>query len=268
MDGGVATLLDRGWDAFESEAWETAEDYGRKALRRDGGSAEARLLVANAIMNQGEYAEAARLLREAVEAEPDNGDCRVDLGTALFQGCEFAGAEEQFRRSLDLRPDSAEARYGLALCLERASQVSDAERLFAEAAEIDPEAFPPPARLGSAEFHAALREAVEQLPGEFHAALQNVLIEVCDLPDGRLLTEYDPPLDPGLLGLFEGVPRPEQSLLDAPRLPERISLFQRNLERQCADREELIDEIVVTLRHEIGHYLGLEEDDLERCGYD
>ena len=42
--------------------------------------------------------------------------------------------------------------------------------------------------------------------------------------------------------------------------------FKKNLEKICADREELIEQIQITIRHEIGHYLGLDEDDLDRLG--
>jgi predicted Zn-dependent protease with MMP-like domain len=47
---------------------------------------------------------------------------------------------------------------------------------------------------------------------------------------------------------------------------DRIILFKKNLEKVCQDREDLIDQIQVTVRHEVGHYLGLDEDDLERLG--
>ena len=264
----VDSLLDSGWEAYESEDWERAEDFGRQALAAAEESIEARLLIANALMNQGEHAEAAELLQDAVDAEPRDADCRLDLGSALYQCCRFVEAEVQYREAMTLSPESGDACYGLAMCLERNGASEEADRLFAQAARLQPDDFPTPARLTREQFQAAVHEAITELPGEFREALDNLVIQVRDLPDERLLTEFDPPLDPGLLGLFEGVPRPEQSLQDTPRLPERISLFQRNIERQSVDREELVDEIVVTLRHEVGHYLGLEEDDLERCGYD
>ena len=53
---------------------------------------------------------------------------------------------------------------------------------------------------------------------------------------------------------------------DQPVDLDRIILFKKNLEKVCQDEEELIDQIQVTVRHEVGHYLGLDEDDLERLG--
>ena len=46
----------------------------------------------------------------------------------------------------------------------------------------------------------------------------------------------------------------------------RVMLFKRNLEKICRDRNELIDQIQITVRHEIGHHLGLSEEDMERLG--
>ena len=68
------------------------------------------------------------------------------------------------------------------------------------------------------------------------------------------------------IGLFIGVPRTEALQTDQPLDLDRIMLFKKNLEKICQDEEDLIDQIQITLRHEVGHYLGLDEDDLERLG--
>jgi predicted Zn-dependent protease with MMP-like domain len=75
-------------------------------------------------------------------------------------------------------------------------------------------------------------------------------------------------LTPELLGLFTGVPLDRQSQTSAGgELPPRIYLFKRNLERNVRGTAELAEQIRVTLYHELGHYLGLEEDDLEQAGF-
>ena len=73
-------------------------------------------------------------------------------------------------------------------------------------------------------------------------------------------------ISPQTLGLFMGVPKTEALMTDQPLDLDRILLFKRNLEKICQDEEDLIDQIQVTVRHEVGHYLGLDEDDLERLG--
>ena len=90
----------------------------------------------------------------------------------------------------------------------------------------------------------------------------SVLVE--DFPTVELVR--DERLSPQTLGLFMGVPRTEALLTDQPLDLDRILLYKRNLEKICRDEEELIDQIQITVRHEVGHYLGLDEDDLERLG--
>ena len=91
-------------------------------------------------------------------------------------------------------------------------------------------------------------------------------VTVEDLPSDAILQEDDPPFDPAdLLGLFVGVSRDRRSSLSpGGELPPRILLFKKNLERMALEVDELVEEIAVTLYHELGHFLGLDEEDLER----
>ena len=78
-----------------------------------------------------------------------------------------------------------------------------------------------------------------------------------------VLIEDEPPEDmPDTLGLYEGVPLIERTLDDAC-LPDRITLFQRSIERACRTENEIEDEVRITILHEVGHYFGLEEEQLE-----
>jgi predicted Zn-dependent protease with MMP-like domain len=63
-----------------------------------------------------------------------------------------------------------------------------------------------------------------------------------------------------------GVPRTEALVTEQILDLDRIMIFKKNLEKICQDEEDLIDQIQITVRHEVGHYLGLDEDDLERLG--
>ena len=111
-----------------------------------------------------------------------------------------------------------------------------------------------------AEFDAVVQEAVESLPEPMRGAVHNVIITVADCPSSARGEEDD------LLGIFVGVPLNERSVFDPPGPPDRIYLFQRNLEEECETHEELVDEIYLTLVHEIGHYLGYDEDELHDLG--
>ena len=71
-----------------------------------------------------------------------------------------------------------------------------------------------------------------------------------------------------LLGLYHGTPLTERSIEEGFSMPDRIVLYQRNIEDMCETKDEVIEEIRTTVLHEIGHHFGLDEDDLEELGYD
>ena len=117
-----------------------------------------------------------------------------------------------------------------------------------------------------AQFDREVRKAAKQLPRQFRTHLERVPVIVQDLPAIELLQGQEPPLDPDLLGLFDGIPLPETAEMEGIPRPNYIYLFQRNLERLAHDRDELVEEIANTLYHELGHYLGFEEEDMEGLG--
>lgn len=106
-------------------------------------------------------------------------------------------------------------------------------------------------------FERLAEEALDGLPEKFRAKLTNVAIIVEDAP----------PEEPGpgtlLLGLFHGVPRTEKSIFYAAP-PDRIFLYQKNIEAVSASDEEIRRQVRATLLHELGHYFGLSEDELRK----
>jgi predicted Zn-dependent protease with MMP-like domain len=114
-------------------------------------------------------------------------------------------------------------------------------------------------------FEALARRALKALPAEFRRLMKNVSIVVEDYPSREDAREAGVPRDE-LLGLFHGVVHAAQELVFElpPSLPDRIALYQRNIEAHCSSEEELVEEIRLTLLHEVGHYFGLAEEDLEQ----
>jgi predicted Zn-dependent protease with MMP-like domain len=118
------------------------------------------------------------------------------------------------------------------------------------------------------------------LPAEFVRAVEQALAAVaefqptcktsrsrCGRPDAAFQREHDVPDD--ILGLYVGVPLEEKGPELAPTaLPDRILIFRENLCGMCTSRDELVDEIRITVLHEIGHHFGLDEDRLAELGYD
>jgi predicted Zn-dependent protease with MMP-like domain len=262
----LAELVRRGQDALEREDFRDAEACARRALMMDPQSLEGRQVLASALIEQARYEEAVPCLEEILEREEHDVVSLADLGLCLFEMCLFEEAEAVLARALEVDATDPQACYWMALCVERRGYYELADEYFQQAHEADPEAYPLPARIPRAEFEEAAEAAILELPDELQAHLDQVPVVIEDLPGLEDLTEYDPPLDPCLYGLYEGVPLPERSESDPPRLPDRIHLYRRNLERLCPDRETLVQEIRITILHEIGHYLGLDEEELAERG--
>jgi len=106
-------------------------------------------------------------------------------------------------------------------------------------------------------FEEHVRRALDSLPADVAAALQNVAVVVRD----------EHPDDPDLFGLYEGVPLPERTGEPAGSLPDRITIYRLPLEESFPDPDELEHEIRVTVLHELAHYFGIEEDRLTDLGY-
>jgi predicted Zn-dependent protease with MMP-like domain len=120
-------------------------------------------------------------------------------------------------------------------------------------------------RVTETEFRTYAEGALDELPDEFGSRIENVVVVVEDYPSVEDAASVGVSRNQ-LLGLFHGGTRFEQEWGGgAPgRLPERIVLYKRNIEAVCSTKEELVKEIRLTVLHEIGHYFGLSEEDLER----
>lgn len=124
-----------------------------------------------------------------------------------------------------------------------------------------------PTSIGATTFDEIVARAVARIPEEIRQHLDNILISVLPRPDDEMLAEAG--LSPGdtLFGLYMGVPLTERSITEPPLYPDIIHIFQEPLEAACTTHEELIEEIEITVAHEVAHAVGLNEEDLERLGY-
>ena len=104
------------------------------------------------------------------------------------------------------------------------------------------------------DFDEHVRAALDGLPPEFAAALENVAVVV----------EDENPEEPDLFGWYDGL---GPGLDHAGALPDRIVIYRRPLEEAFPDPEDLEREIRITVLHEIGHFFGLEEDQISDLGY-
>jgi len=224
-----------------------------------------RFLTGLALADLDRPIEAATELSRAVELDPDDAEFRVELAYALFRSCRFDDAREHADRAARLDDRLADAHVVQGLLLERDGALERADACFRRAAGLDPERFPEPRRIAWETFDEEIERAREHLPPPFREHLEQVGLLVEDLPSEALLFEESPPLDPELLGLFAGVPIGQESNAGG-ELPPRIYLFKRNLER-LSPPDALPQEIADTLYHELGHYLGFDEDELEELDF-
>ncbi|HEX9592617.1 MAG TPA: metallopeptidase family protein [bacterium] len=251
-------------------AWDGG-DYPRVAelaehwLASDPQDRDFHLWAADGLGMERRFKVAARHLQVLLDADPEDTEAMARLGHLHFRSGRMSDAESLFERALTIRDDWADTHYGIGLVAERRRDFVAAERAFTTAHRLDPNGFPLPVRLTDGEFDRCVQEAIDVLPPEFQEQLESVSILVQDLPDDDSMRAVDPP-DPELLGLFTGPNHMDQLAGGPPALPPTIILYRRNLERLASDPHHLMDEIVTTLYHELGHYLGWDEDEVGRHG--
>jgi predicted Zn-dependent protease with MMP-like domain len=228
------------------------------------------LLLEGIGLNQlGECERALVSLDAALGHAPRAVEAQVERGIALFELCRLAEAQAAFERVLKDAPEDPWSFHYLGLLAERRGDHKEAKKRFARAQQLAPEEFPPPVALSEAEFDRALEDAVKALPAHVKEYLDNVTIAVEDIPSEEDLVGQAPPLSPCILGVFRGTPVGERSVTNAfDHFPTSIVLYQKNLERFARTREELIEQIGITVMHEVGHLMGLDEDDLWQRGLD
>lgn len=108
------------------------------------------------------------------------------------------------------------------------------------------------------EFEDLVARALDLVPPELARLVDNVVVVV----------EDDPPAgDPELLGLYEGIPITERDSGYAGVLPDRITIYRRPTLRICESPGDVVDEVHITVVHEIAHYFGIDDDRLHELGY-
>lgn len=120
-------------------------------------------------------------------------------------------------------------------------------------------------RVSREEFEALVEQALEQLPEQFKEALDNVAVMVEEEPSDEDLEgvgiDPDDPERDELFGLYQGTPITERDSFYSA-LPDRVLIYRGPILRECESRREVLREIRDTVQHELGHYFGLEEDEL------
>jgi predicted Zn-dependent protease with MMP-like domain len=272
MSAPYETLTEIEWDRV-SHVWHLLDEGEIEQarlelgdlLRARPGHPDLRIVDAAVALDEGDPQAAIDAL-EGAERSADPALFFHLRAMAAFELARFEGARDDARRALAVHPDLAEAHDLLSRAYEHLGDPDRAAEHSAEARAIDSTTYPEPLEVSDADFDALVVESLAELPAEIRRRLEEWPVVVEPLPSREMLTAEQPPLSPDLLGLFVGADLMRRSVADVPGSPGAIYLFRRNLLRACADREELKREVRITVQHEVGHLLGLDEDDLERWG--
>jgi predicted Zn-dependent protease with MMP-like domain len=116
--------------------------------------------------------------------------------------------------------------------------------------------------LTRAEFEQVVSEALDSLPKRFADMVENVVISVEDEPSYDDLDSMEDDDDSELLGIYRGVALTERSYDDAPLVPDEIAVFRGPINRVARTRSEAVHEVRETVIHELGHYFGLDDDEM------
>ncbi len=121
--------------------------------------------------------------------------------------------------------------------------------------------------LNDEEFEDVIEDAMNAIPEGFSQYLREVVIDVEEMPDEATCRELRLRDPRTLLGLYRGTPLTQRHVEAPYRFPERIVIYQQNIERICRTREQMVDQIRRTVLHEVGHHFGLNERQLRELGF-
>lgn len=196
---------------------------------------EDELFRAQGHAQNGRWAEARELLGAVLERAPNDADALHLMGCVLAELNEQAGARSHFLQTLELDEVAVRAR-----------SKSECQALLDLVLSL-------------------ARSSVASLPDEFRSKLSTVAVLVELLPARHLVEEG---LDPRALAVIEGQDEAGRLSLEPDTLPTRIVLFAHNLAEEFPEPDDLEREVHITVLHEVGHYFGLDEDDMVRLGLD
>lgn len=207
--------------------------------------------------------EEALAMFESMPAElRSHPEIRVAEAAVLKASGRIEDAIERLRALLSEAPDDADLHHMMGDALEDAGELEKATEHFLRVWKLDHDR----TDLISAELLTQMentaRQTVRELPDEFRQLLRQVPIFIEDRPTAELVRDG---LDPRAFGLFDGPTQEEWSGETPPEPPSRIVIYSQNLAAEFSE-EDLLEQVAITILHEVGHYFGLDEEDMARLG--
>jgi len=114
-----------------------------------------------------------------------------------------------------------------------------------------------PVEMSRERFEELVSEALDEVPPEFARAMDNVVVLVEEFNDEA----------PDILGLYHGIALTERSSSYGGVLPDRISIYRQPILSMCEDEDEVVEEVLITVVHELGHHFGIDDARLHELGW-
>ena len=105
-------------------------------------------------------------------------------------------------------------------------------------------------------FEALVADALDRIPEALGRRMDNVVVQVRDRSPDR-----------HLLGLYEGIPLTERDTYGGLALPDRITIYRLPICAMCADEEEVVEQVRITVVHEVAHHFGIDDERLDQLGW-
>jgi len=209
---------------------------------------------------------ALMVAREAVMQYPDEVDGMLELAQILNDLERGDEAVQVLWEGVGQSPDDPDLWFELGYAAERLEKWELRKKAFGEVWRIEHEREPLHRLfLPDEVFVEAVEQALEKLPPGVRATLGNVAVMVENYPDRWVVD--DGVADPRIMGLFDGPTiATEGATFASSEGPARIYIYRWNIERACRDAAEVETQVEITVLHEIGHYLGLDEEALHARG--
>jgi len=269
---GATGLVERAHEALDRGDRRRAKRLLKTLAADAKGSMEVAFLRWRVASLEPSLGPALAIAEANAQAWPESADLQHALGWTLIELDRVEEALPWLEEACYLDPDFGDAWYELAQVRGALGDTAGMRQAYTEVFAIDTAPPMPPLRFSEEQVHDWAQRAYDALPKQILDHVADVPVIVADYPEPWILE--DAPWDPRLLGLFMGPTWAEQKstgldmiaatglLVDRPM----VYVFQRNLERVANDPREMAREVRITVHHELGHYLGLDEDDLHERG--
>jgi predicted Zn-dependent protease with MMP-like domain/lipopolysaccharide biosynthesis regulator YciM len=218
---------------------------------------EARMMLVDLLLEDANHKAAQKQVIEAFKNPPQEPELIAQLAEALLEVCGDAfRATQLVEPAIKKHPTQPDLHYALGRAYQEIEDPRYIEE-FLVVHSLEENLSSPAFGLSAEEFLQEAENAYTQLPEVIRDKLEGVAILIEDRPSRSMVEQGT---DPRIMGIFDGPVHHHGK--NGHASPTRIVLFQKNIEVVCRSREQILEEIETTLLHEIGHYLGLDEDDL------